>query len=45
MDEPYTYIIGVLLIIVSGWYSYVELENRIGLKEIIQGFIQKIRNR
>ena len=45
INEPYTYIIGVLLIAVSGWYSYVELENRIGLKEIIQGFIQKIRNR
>lgn len=41
--EPYAYIPGVLLITLSGWYSYRELEKRIGIKEIIQNSIQRIK--
>lgn len=44
-NDPYTYILGIILIGISLWYSYVELEDRIGLKEIIQDFIQKIRKK
>lgn len=44
-DKPYSYILGMSLIGISGWYSYIELESRIGLKEIIQEFIQKIKNK
>lgn len=45
IEKPYTYVIGTLLIGVSCWYSYLELESRIGLKEIIRGFLQKYRNK
>ena len=45
IDKPYAYILGMLLIGISCWYSYIELESRIGLKEIIQEFIQKTKNK
>lgn len=35
LDKPYSYIIGVVLIIISCWYSYRELDKRIGVKTII----------
>lgn len=34
-DKPYYYIIGVILIIISSWYSYKELDKRIGVKALI----------
>ena len=40
--QAYAYIPGVILIGVSTWYSYRELESRIGIKAIIQAFISKI---
>lgn len=43
--EPYIYLPGLLLIGVSGWYSFRELEKRIGLKEIIQEIIQRIKKK
>ncbi len=43
MQQPYTYLLGVPLIILSGWYSYRELEKRIGIKEIVQGFVEKFK--
>lgn len=35
IDKPYSYYIGIILIFISGWYSYRELSNRIGLKELV----------
>ncbi len=43
--EPYAYLPGILLITVSGWYSYKELEKRIGIKEIIQNSIHRIKKK
>lgn len=40
---PYAYLPGIILIAVSSWYSFRELEKRIGIKELIQVFIQKIK--
>lgn len=45
VKQPYFYLIGILLIAVSGWYSYKELEKRIGIREIIQSGIQKFKRR
>ncbi|MEI7983102.1 MAG: O-antigen translocase [Bacteroidota bacterium] len=44
-NSPYSYIIGVLLIIISTWYSYVELDKRIGMKSLIIKFKEKISDR
>jgi hypothetical protein len=33
------------LILVSGWYSYKELESRIGIKEILDGVLSKFRKK
>lgn len=45
ISQPYTYIFGVLLIAISGWYSYKELESKIGIQEIIQGVIEKFKKK
>lgn len=45
INNPYFYIFGIILIIISGWYSYIELEKRIGLKEIIQIGIQRFKKK
>lgn len=39
--QPYPYIVGTLLLLISGVYSLKELEKRIGIKEIINGFLQR----
>jgi len=36
--QPYTYIIGSLLIIISGWFSARELEKRLGILSILRNF-------
>jgi O-antigen/teichoic acid export membrane protein len=36
LEAPWTYIIGSLLVIISGIFSVIELEKRIGVKEIIR---------
>lgn len=41
LNQPYPYIVGSILIVLSAWYSFRELEKRIGIKELIQGFLQK----
>lgn len=41
--EPIAYLIGVLLIAVSSWYSFKELEKRIGIREIIHNVIQRFK--
>ena len=45
VEQPYSYILGTILIGLSWWYSYKELEKRIGLKDIIQSINQKIRKK
>ncbi|MEA5126992.1 MAG: O-antigen translocase [Proteiniphilum sp.] len=45
VEQPYSYFWGIVLIAISGWYSYRELDRRIGVKEIIQSVIQKIKKR
>lgn len=45
MKQPYFYPIGIILIAFSGWYSYKELEKRIGIREIIQRGLQKFKRR
>ena len=40
--SPYSYYPGILLIAVSSWYSFRELDKRIGVKVIIGVIIQKI---
>ncbi|MGV8947018.1 MAG: O-antigen translocase [Lutibacter sp.] len=39
--QPYPYFIGVVLIIISSWYSYKELDKRLGIKSIIANFTNK----
>lgn len=39
--QPYSYIIGMALILISSWYSYKELDKRLGIKSIIENFIKK----
>lgn len=43
--QAITYIFGLLLIAISGWYSYMELEKRIGLNEIVQNFSRKFKQK
>ncbi len=45
VKQPYFYFIGILLIAFSVWYSYKELEKRIGIREIIQSGIQKFKRK
>src|SRR5690554_2395620 len=45
IKQPYFYLLGLVLISISGWYSYKELEKRIGIKEIIQDSIHRIKNK
>ncbi len=39
--KPYFYIIGILLIIISAWHSYKELDKRIEIKSIIIKLLNK----
>lgn len=45
VKQPYAYLPGVLLIAVSSWYSFRELEKRIGVKELIQNVIRKFKRK
>lgn len=45
INEPLSYLIGVLLIAISTWYSYRILNDLIGIREIIADFIKKIRKK
>ena len=40
-QQPYPYIIGTVLLLISGGYSLNELEKRIGIKEIIKEFTHR----
>jgi O-antigen/teichoic acid export membrane protein len=41
MINPYAYFSGVVLIILSAWYSWIELDKRLDLKAIIKSLINK----
>lgn len=43
LENPYTYIFGSILIIISALYSFVELNKRIDLKSILNGFKNKFK--
>ncbi len=43
--EPYAYLPGILLIAISVWISYNELEKRIGLRELVQNRIDRIKKK
>lgn len=43
LSNPYPYLVGVVLIGISTWYSYKELDKRIGVKSLISNAIQKFR--
>lgn len=45
INKPYLYIVGLVLIGLSGWYSLKELESRIKIKSIIKEFIRKKINK
>lgn len=41
IPTPWAYLAGLPFIIVSFWYSYVELDKRIGIKSIMQNYLNK----
>jgi O-antigen/teichoic acid export membrane protein len=41
LGQPYNYIVGVVLIAISGCYSLIELEKRLGLLSIVKKFREK----
>lgn len=41
LNQPYPYVVGIFLIIISGWYSLNELEKRLALRQIVRGFLEK----
>lgn len=43
IEYPYIYLPGIMLIAISSWYSFRELEKRIGIREMIRVFTQKIK--
>jgi len=40
-NNPYSYIFGITLILISTWFSYKELDKRIDIKQIIVGIREK----
>lgn len=45
IDKPYSYFIGSIFVLLSAWHSYVELDQRLGLKKIIANFLNKRLNK
>ena len=43
IDRPYAYFIGAILIAISGWYSYKELDKRLGLKQVLLKIKEKLK--
>lgn len=44
-SQPYPYVIGSVLIGISVWFSYKELDNRIGLKDVLKNYMSKFKNK
>lgn len=45
IKQPYTYVLGVFLIAASCWFSYRELESRIGINELLKSIIEKLKKK
>jgi O-antigen/teichoic acid export membrane protein len=41
MIYPYTVLIGMFLVLISSWYSFQELDSRLGLKTLVDDFLKK----
>ena len=41
LNQPYPYIVGIILIVISGWYSMNELEKRLAISQIVRDFFEK----
>ncbi len=44
VEKPYSYFIGIALIIISVWYSYKELDRRIKIKSLLTLLINKYKS-
>jgi O-antigen/teichoic acid export membrane protein len=44
-SQPYSYIFGIILIVISSWYSYKGLDKRLGMMHMIRGFLNKLLRR
>jgi hypothetical protein len=42
-EAPWTYILGSVLVALSGLYSVIELEKRIGIKDVIRETFKSFR--
>lgn len=40
VDKPYSYVVGSIFILSSAYFSYIELDKRIGIKHTINNFLQ-----
>jgi O-antigen/teichoic acid export membrane protein len=45
INFPYSYIIGTIMIVVSSWYSFTELNKRIGIKTLLVSAAKILTNR
>jgi O-antigen/teichoic acid export membrane protein len=45
LNHPYSYILGSILIVISSWYSYKELDKRLGVMNMVRGFRDKLLSR
>jgi len=43
LNSPYTYIAGLMLLTISSWFSYRELDKRIGINSIAKNLIDKYK--
>lgn len=43
LSSPYPYFIGLVLIVISTSYSYIELDKRVGIKSLLSNLSQKFR--
>lgn len=41
VDKPYSYFFGSLLILISLWHSYFELDKRLGIKTVLNNFLER----
>lgn len=42
LKQPYPYVIGTALVLISTWYSFTELDKRIGVVDIIREYINSM---
>lgn len=42
LKQPFNYISGIILVVLSGWYSFQELDKRLGIQSIIKNYHGKL---